>query len=384
MARKRKIVFVSGTRADYGKIKPLLKSIYQDKNFEVQIIVTGMHLLSKYGTTLHEIEKDKLGSIVTLQNQEHEQPMEITLSRTINEISRFVEASHIDLLVVHGDRIEALAGAIVGAIRNVPVAHIEGGEVSGTIDGLIRHSVSKLSHIHFVANEEARKRILQLGESKKMVHVIGSPDVDIMLNSNLPELADIQKRYSIPFSKYGILIFHPVTTEIHKLSSQIKEIVDAIEESNKEFVIIKPNNDQGSEIIQNELLKLSDAKRYIHIPSMRFEYFLGLLKTADFIIGNSSAGVREAPYFGIPAINIGSRQASRVSNSLIKNVDPDKASILQAITESYSLERKVHQQFGDGNAASLFASVINQENFWPVDTSKSFVDLELDFRKSEI
>jgi UDP-N-acetylglucosamine 2-epimerase (hydrolysing) len=374
MSNKRRIVFISGTRADYGKIKPLLKTLHQDSRYNVSIIVTGMHLLSKYGTTIQEIEKDGLGNLVVIRNQDDEQPMEITLSRTISELSEFMQENPIDLLVVHGDRIEALAGAIVGSIRNVPVAHIEGGEVSGTIDGLIRHSVSKLSHLHFVANSEARKRILQLGESANTVHVIGSPDVDIMLGADIPDINDVQARYSIPFSEYGILIFHPVTTEVNNLHFQIQEVVKAIQESNKNFVVIKPNNDQGSDVIQEALLSLDDASRFVHIPSMRFEYFLGLLKCAEFIIGNSSAGVREAPYFGLPAINIGSRQASRVLNPLVKNVQPEKFAILEAIKESYNLDRKVYQQFGNGNSATLFADVLNQKDFWPVDITKLFVD----------
>ncbi len=368
------VVFLTGTRADYGKIKPLLRILHLDKNYSVTIIVTGMHLLPKYGNTLIEIENDGLGEIVILPNQFREQPMEISLSKTIEELSGYLELNLCDLLVVHGDRIEALAGAVVGAIRNVPVAHIEGGEVSGTIDGVIRHSVSKLSHVHFVSNLQAASRLLQLGESQESVHVIGSPDIDIMLDPNLPSLRAVRDHYQIPFENYGILIFHPVTTELSELETQVNEIVSAVLESELNFVVIKPNNDSGSNIIQQIFTKLQDNPRFVHIPSMRFEYFLGLLKEARFIIGNSSAGVREAPYFGVPAINIGSRQRHRVSNVMVVDTEPERKEILKAIIKSEKLERFVVQQFGSGDSALRFKAVLDTIDFWPIDVDKVFID----------
>ena len=158
----QQIIFLTGTRADYGKIKPLLKILKGDPNYEVKIVVTGMHLLAKYGSTVFEIEKDALAEIILLPNQINEQAMEISLSKTIEALSMFFDQNRCDLFVIHGDRVEALAGAVVGSIRNIPVAHIEGGEVSGTIDGMLRHSISKLSHIHFVANQSAEERLIQL------------------------------------------------------------------------------------------------------------------------------------------------------------------------------------------------------------------------------
>jgi len=155
----KKIAFLTGTRADYGKLKPLITSISTNSDFEIHILVTGMHLLEQYGSTFAHVMDDRLGIIHLLPNQHPSQSMENCLARTIEQISEKCTDDSFDLLVVHGDRIEALAGAIVGALRNVPVAHIEGGEVSGTVDGLIRHSISKLSHLHFVSNEIAAKRL---------------------------------------------------------------------------------------------------------------------------------------------------------------------------------------------------------------------------------
>lgn len=371
----KKVAFLTGTRADYGKLKPLIRPLLKDPNFEIHILVTGMHLLEKYGATVNHVMEDRLGIVHLLPNQHPNQTMESALSRTIEQISEVCTGNDFDLIVVHGDRIEALAGAIVGVLRNLPVAHIEGGEVSGTVDGLIRHAVSKLSHLHFVSNEIAQKRLLQLGENLNSIYVIGSPDIDVMLFNELPNLNEVKNRYKIHFDDYGILIFHPVTNEIERLDESVVAVSEAIQDSRKNFVVIKPNNDLGTEIVQAALVKLSDPTRFIHLPSMRFEFFLQLLKSADFIVGNSSAGVREAAYFGVPAINIGSRQRNRHTNKLILNVDYKKSEILTAIESSFKLERIPSQAFGDGKSGEKFARILAQSEFWPVVTDKQFVDV---------
>jgi UDP-N-acetylglucosamine 2-epimerase (hydrolysing) len=257
--------------------------------------------------------------------------METCLARTIEEMSETCSEYEFDLVVVHGDRIEALAGAIVGVLRNIPIAHIEGGEVSGTVDGLIRHSISKLSHLHFVSNEIAKQRLMQLGESESSIHIIGSPDIDAMLFSELPSLADVKKRYEIDFQEYAVLIFHPITNELEQLPEIMSQVVNAVNQSDINFIIIKPNNDLGTNIVQAGLDSLVDHNRFQHIPSMRFEHFLQLLKNAKFIIGNSSAGVREAAYYGVPAVNIGTRQLNRNENELILNTPYDKSAIIRAM-----------------------------------------------------
>ena len=302
--------------------------------------------------------------------------MENNLAMTIEKVSSVCSVNNFDLLIVHGDRIEALAGAIVGVLRNLPVAHIEGGEVSGTVDGLIRHSVSKLSHLHFVSSEAARRRLLQLGERETSIFNIGSPDIDVMLSSQLPNINEVKVRYEIPFDKYGILIFHPITNEVNKIQEISKAVCEAVNLSNKKYVVIKPNNDLGTEVVQHNLQNLSDPNRFIHIPSMRFEYFLQLLKNAEFIIGNSSAGVREAAYFGIPAINIGTRQLNRNRNSLIVDSDYEINQILQSISLTERLQRSPIQDFGEGKSGELFFSVMTDKDLWPIDTNKVFIDLE--------
>jgi UDP-N-acetylglucosamine 2-epimerase (hydrolysing) len=376
----KKIVFLTGTRADFGKVKSLMNKLYTDNAFEVHLFVTGMHMLSKYGYTCNEVEKAGFKNIHKFINQNPSDTLDRILSKTILGLSDYVHEIKPDLIIVHGDRVEALAGATVGALNNIPVGHIEGGEVSGTIDELIRHAVSKLSHLHFVANEEAKKRLIQLGEISNLIHVIGSPDIDLMNSNHLPTLDEVKNYYKINFSKYAILIFHSVTTEQKKLRHQIKTIVDQIIKSDLKYIVIYPNNDPGTDIILEEYLRLSGSENIKIYPSIRFEYFLTLLKNALFIIGNSSAGIREAPHFGIPTINLGSRQHNRVKCSSVLNIEIDADRILSSIKHvasnefSHEVSLQKHTIFGNGDSDQRFYEILKNKAFWNISTQKNFVD----------
>ena len=376
---KKSITFITGTRADYGKIKSLLRILANDSHYDVHIIVTGMHLLPSYGGTAAEIIMDNLGTIHLLPNQSSEQSMEISLAKTIEVVSQFLEKSPTQLLVVHGDRIEALAGAITGTLKNVPVGHIEGGEVSGTVDGLIRHSISKLAHLHFVSNDAAKKRLIQLGESEKSIFNIGSPDIDVMFSNQLPAISEVVKRYEIDFEKYGIVIFHPVTTELSTLERQTLNVCSALKKSENDYIVIKPNNDIGTDIIQGIFEEQLKGANFKHLPSMRFEYFLTLMKHAEYMLGNSSAGVRETSYYGIPSINIGSRQLNRNRNKLILNVNAEEAEILNAINLAKKLPKEPIFPFGKGQSDKMFKDILENQIDWPIKTDKVFVDMETNY-----
>jgi UDP-N-acetylglucosamine 2-epimerase (hydrolysing) len=278
------------------------------------------------------------------------------------------------MIIVHGDRVEALAGAIVGALNNILVAHIEGGELSGTVDELIRHAVSKLAHLHFVSNDEAKKRLIQMGEIDDSVFVIGSPDIDVLLSDTLPSLEQVKQRYEINFEEYGVFTYHPVTTEVTSLDSHINTVIDALEKIKMNFVVIYPNNDMGSEIIFKALKRLENNSKYKIFPSLRFEFFLTLLKNASVVIGNSSAGIREAPVFGVPSINIGTRQKNRFLSTSIVNVDEDEKMIIEAFN---NLPRRYEPSyhFGDGNSAEKFMEIINNGRIWKTPCQKQFQDL---------
>ena len=337
MSNKKKIVFLTGTRADFGKLKSLIKITQKNSNFDVQIFATGMHLDEKYGFTVNEIYKSGFKNIHTFKNHAGAEFMDRTLAKTITGFSEYIATQKPDLIVVHGDRVEALAGAIVGSLNNILVSHIEGGEISGTIDELIRHSVSKLSHLHLVSNEEAKGRLIQMGELESSIYVIGSPDLDLMNPSNLPSLEKVKKYYEIPFESYVIVMFHPVTTDYKNIKESVKALVDALLKSDENYVVIYPNNDLGTEEILEEYKRLKSNARFKIYPSLRFEYFLRLLKETKFIIGNSSAGVREAPYYKVPTIDIGTRQYNRGQANSIMNVAYDSEEILLVINNIQSL-----------------------------------------------
>ena len=370
----KKIVFLTGTRADFGKLKSLILKIQNDKNFKSLIFVTGMHMLKKYGETHYEVNKSKIHNIQKFINQNYLDRMDTIMSKTISGFSDYVREVQPDMIIVHGDRVEALAAAIVGALNNVKVAHIEGGEVSGTVDEVMRHAITKMANIHFVSNKQAYKRLVQLGEHKNKIYDIGSPDIDIMKSKILPKFNIMSKRYKIPFQDYGILLFHPVTSEIDNLNKQSKILVDAILKSNRNLIIIYPNNDHGSDLILNEYEKFEKIKRYRVIPSMRFEYFLTALKNAQFIIGNSSAGIREAPHFGVPTINVGSRQKNRAKCKTIININYNTSNILKLLANVEKIKKTKTNLFGSGNSANKFYKILKNRNTWKGNTQKQFKD----------
>tara|TARA_B100000945_G_scaffold48617_2_gene34390 strand:+ start:2032 stop:3159 length:1128 start_codon:yes stop_codon:yes gene_type:complete len=375
MILNKKIVFVTGTRADWGKLKSLIVKTAAS-NFDVYVFITGMHNDQKYGNTYLEVQRVKNVSFNRFDNKTDETTMDLTVSKTIYGFSKYVEKIKPDLIVVHGDRPEPLACSIVGSFKNILVAHVEGGEVSGTIDELIRHSISKLSHIHFVSNERAKERLVQMGENKKSIFIIGSPDVDLMFSKDLPMIKEAREKYEIDFEQYAICLFHPVTTEAKYIISQTKCLVDSIIESEKNYIIIYPNNDLGSNTIIDEYNKINSNKIKI-LPSIRFEYFLTILKNSDFIIGNSSAGIREAPYYSIYSINLGSRQHKRDMNTMIINADFEKKEILQAMNKATEkTNKKSIRNFGRGNSSELFLKTLLDDNLWKTNNQKEFHDIE--------
>ena len=375
---KKRLLFISGTRADYGKLKSLIKILNDDSMFEVFIFATGMHMLSDYGFTYKEIEKDGFPYIYPFINQNHNTSMDIALSNTITGISYYIGETNPDAIIVHGDRLEALAGAIVGAFNNVRVLHIEGGEISGTIDESIRHAITKFSHFHFVANEEAKKRIIQLGEPKENVFVFGSPDIDIMYSKELPTLEEVKKRYGIPFDKYNILMYHPVTTELNKIKEHASFLVDEILKINEDFVVIYPNNDEGNEFILEEYERIKDNNRFKIFPSMRFEYFLSLLKFSECMIGNSSSGIRETGIYGIPTVDIGTRQNGRFDSNVcshIVHID-DGESISKAIADAKDMKIVKSSYFGRGDSDKIFHDILCGSEIWEKHIQKRFIDVD--------
>lgn len=374
--RNKKLLFISGTRADFGKLKSLIIGVEQSPLFDAFLFITGMHMQAKYGMTVKEVEDTGFQSIYKYINQNQNDTMDNVLAKTILGFSDYVKEIKPDLIIVHGDRVEALAGTIVGALNNILVGHIEGGEVSGTIDELIRHSISKMAHIHFVCSEDAKRRLIQLGEKESSLFVIGSPDIDLMVSPDLPSIRVTKEYYEVPFENYNIFMYHPVTTEIELLPDKIKNIVDALLESKDNYIVIYPNNDHGSQIILDELSRLNKNRRFRIFPSIRFEYFLTFLKNMNAIIGNSSAGIREAPFYGLPSINLGTRQNCRSKAPSIINCDEQTQLILDEIKRLPKHNLSPTKEFGTGNSDRKFISLLHNPEMWNISKQKVFVDIK--------
>ncbi len=374
--KRRRILFVTGTRADYGKLKSIIRAVAASEEFEYAIFATGMHLLDKYGRTWKEIEKDGFSDIFLHFNQDHytDFMMDRVLADTIKGLSHYVAEYPVDLIVVHGDRVEALAGAIVGSLNGILVGHIEGGELSGTVDELMRHTITKMSHLHFVSNDGARDRVVGMGEYPSKVHVIGSPNIDIMLSPDLPSWPDVRARYEIEHDDFAIVALHPVVGESDELHAQTATLLRALEATGRYFVILYPNNDTGSAEILRAIRDIEDSPQFRVLPSMKFEFYLTALRHAGAIVGNSSSGIHEAPVYGVPTINIGDRQHNRFAHPTIENVPFESDAIVATLDRVWGHRSEPTKHFGTGESADAFIALLRQPATWQTQVLKQFQD----------
>jgi len=369
----RRLLFVTGTRADFGKLEPLARCA-QTLGFQIGFFVTGMHMMAKYGETRLEVRRFVGADFFEYVNQREGDPQDLVLSKTILGFSDFVHEHRPDLVVIHGDRIEAFGCAIVCALKGIRSAHIEGGEVSGTIDESLRHCNTKLCASHFVSSDAARNRVLMLGEAPERIFVIGSPELDVHSAPSGVPISEVFSRYDISFKDYGIVAFHPVVCEEETIGLQAEALFDALISTKRNFVVISPNNDPGNEKIFMAFDRLP-LTHFRILPSMRFNYFSELMKNAAVFIGNSSVGVREAPFLGLPSLNIGTRQHNRSDNDLVSHSSAfDSSRIVAFIESSWTRKNPGSHEFGRGNAAKKFAETILEERYWNLPMQKYFSD----------
>ncbi len=369
----RSILFVTGTRADFGK-QQALAAPARDAGHEVTFFVTGMHMLERYGLTKLEVHRMAGVGVHEFLNQRVGDAQDTVLAKTVLGFSDYVAEHRPDLVVVHGDRVEALACALVCATNYIRCAHIEGGEVSGTIDEMFRHCNTKLASHHFVSSRQAARRVMALGEAREAVKVIGSPELDFHAGPSGVTLEDVRARYEIPFDSYGICTFHPVTSEQDSIGAQAQALFSALEASGRNFVVILPNNDPGADAITRVIAELP-AERFRVLPSMRFAHFSELMKNAACIVGNSSAGVREAPFLGIASLDIGTRQTNRALSASVHHARAsNQAAISAFLREAWGRSYPASTEFGGGAAARNFLRVIEDPAFWDQPLQKTFND----------
>lgn len=367
---KRKIAVITGTRADYGIYYSVLRAIENHKDLELSLIVCGMHLSPEFGMTIEEIQKDGFkidDKIDTILSSDSGSAMAKSIGITLMGLTQSLERINPDILLILGDRGEMIAGALAAVHMNIPVAHIHGGEVTGTVDESIRHSITKLSHIHFPANEDSKKRIIKMGEEEENVYVVGAPGIDYIKNTKYLSREDIIKRFNLKDDKIFIMTQHPVTTEKHMVSNQIEETLSAIAKLGVQTIISYPNSDNGGREIIKVIEKYREKYDFLKVfKNLSQVEYLSLLNTADVMIGNSSSGIIEAPSFKLPVINIGTRQQGRLRACNIVDVSYSKKEILEAVDKVlYDKEFRKNLEncenpYGDGKAGERIADILSK------------------------
>lgn len=385
---KRKICVVTGTRAEYGLLYWTMKEIQADKALELQLIATGMHLSPEFGLTYKEIEKDfninkKIDIILSSDTS-----VGITKSMGLAQIS-FADAYQDlkpDIILVLGDRYEIFSAASAALIARIPIAHLSGGEkTEGAFDEAIRHSVTKMSQLHFTATEEYKNRVIQLGENPNKVFNVGGMGVENIKKLKLYSKKEFEQSIDLKLNKKNILItFHPVTLEARTSKKHFQEIlsvVDSLKDTN--IIFTKANSDTDGRIINqmiDDYVAKNDHKSrgFNSLGQLRY---LSALKHVDAIVGNSSSGLSETPSFKIGAINIGDRQKGRIKASNVIDCLPNKESIKNAFETLYSKEfqlslKSCKNPFGEGNSSKTIVEVLKKAKLKNI-LKKTFFDLEI-------
>lgn len=356
---KRKITVTTGTRADYGIFRPILKRIANSKNLQLKLIVTGMHLSKKFGNTINEIKNDgfTISEIIKfIPKNDTTYDMSIALGNGIVSFSKLFNKIKPDINLVLGDRDEMLASAIAAYHMNIPNAHIHGGDKSkGGIDEYNRHVITKMSNIHFAASKKSYERIIKLGENPKFVFNTGSPSIDEIKENKITTLADFNKKYNHKLTGNEILLLqHPVTTQSELSEIEILETLKAVKRLNLPTIAILPNSDPGHKKILNNLKKFSKSnKNFVIYPTLPRSDFLCILKNCQVFLGNSSSGIIEANYFKTPVISIGIRQEGRERGHNVVDVQASSKNIIEAIKNSMNKNSNVNQTkpYGTGTAS---------------------------------
>ena len=378
---KRKILLVTERRADYTKLRPIIKEISKSAKLDYFLIVTGSHLLTEHGKTIDEIKKDdfKITNIFPMfKKTKKDNGAEMTRSfgRAVSNLSDIIEKIKPDIVLTGFDIAANFAAAIIGAHMNIVVAHIEGGEVTGTIDESIRHATSKFAHIHFTSNFNATNRLKKMGENPKYIFTVGNTSLDGIKNMKSINKKILSKKYEIDLSKpFLIILQHTVTSEINYIKKNFLQTLNAVKELKIPTIFIFGNSDAGSKQI-SELIKNSEIKQYLSVP---YDDYINLLKNSSALVGNSSSGIIEAPFLHIPTINIGTRQKGRLQSNSIIDVNYSKDDIKKAIIKSikdkkFLIKVKNSKSFyGKGDSAKKIVHVLEQIDLNKIPIQKTMM-----------
>ena len=363
----RKVFIVTERRADFSRFKPILEGLRDSDEFEYDLVVTGLHLLNNHGRTIDEITGAGYDVYKTFDMYQEQLTkddgctMVQSLGVAIEQLALILDQAKPDIVLSGFDIAANFAVTIAGAHMNIPVAHIQGGEVTGTIDESLRHAMSKFAHYHLVSNEDARDRLIKMGEVPDNVFVVGCPSIDALLEVEDIDAQELQEEFGLDFTEpYFVVIQHPVTTEFEQSESQIQTTLNAIKEANVQALFIYPNNDAGA---QNIMKTLSRSK-IKHVPTLTLEKYVSLLRRSAGLIGNSSSGLHETATLSVPTINIGTRQQGRLRPNNVIDVDHDLPQMVQAINKCLSdnvfLEnvKACVNPYGDGTSAEKIIEIL--------------------------
>lgn len=354
----RKIFIITERRADYSRFKPILEIIKEDDSLDYDLVVTGMHLMEKHGKTIKEIENDGFKVFkkfeMFLEDEDSGASMVRSFSEALKKVTYCLSESKPDIILSGFDIAANFAVTVAGAHMNIPVAHIQGGEVTGTIDESIRHAMSKFSHYHFAANQDAKDRLIKMGEKPENVFNVGCPSIDAILQVDNDE--NILQKFNLS-ENYFLMIQHPVTSEIDDAENQITKTINAIIKSDVEVLIILPNNDAGySKIID----KIKESKIKF-VETLSIKDYVNLLKRSKGLIGNSSSGIHETSTFDIPTINIGTRQNGRLRSNNIIDVDHSERQIYDAIMKCICLKKTNYEKpYGLGDSSQKIVDLLKK------------------------
>ncbi|CAM3027318.1 UDP-N-acetylglucosamine 2-epimerase [Legionella worsleiensis] len=352
----KKIIYVTGTRADYGLMREVLKKLDCAEEMDLFLCVTGMHLSGLYGNTITEIQDDGFkicGTIpVDVENTNHS-----TMAKAVGfELIGFTEVferEKPDIVLLLGDRGEMLAGALAAVHLNIPIVHLHGGERSGTVDEMIRHAISKLAHIHFVATESSRDRLIKMGEKESSIFVVGAPGLDELKRFKTSSRSHFYQHYAFnPEQKIALLIYHPVVQEYQEIKKQCQNVIEATLSAGLQIICLEPNSDAGGQLIREVL------NDYRHYPSLRIikhlhrSEFIDCLANVDVMVGNSSSGIIEAASFKLAVVNVGTRQNLRERSNNVIDVGIDHEAILSGINRALNQPREdIINCYGDGHSS---------------------------------
>lgn len=368
--KRRRIAFSSNTRADWVKLQPLA-DILVDNGFDVDIFVTGMHMIKEYGSTFKDIVKNRKFGVFTRETWVPGDSEIQNATATMEATFQLLQQSDYDLLIVHGDRLEAKAAADAAHLFRCRLGHVEGGELTGGDDNKNRYAITAIADYHFPSSQDAANRLMSCGQKIGTIFPIGSPDLDVFLRPNTVCIDHVLQKYSIPFSDFGLAPFHPNSAESETSGEQAMNFYITLLASGRNFVVPRPNNDKGTEKVQ-EVLDSLPKNRFCIVPNFEFNDYVVLLKQAGCVAGNSSVVVTSAPAIGKPCLNIGTRQRGRAppTDGLFNFSPNDREGILACLQENWGRSYPRNSHYGDGRAAERLLEALSSRPFWEVSQQK--------------